>query len=205
MVCFIARQVEQVVDEETGMSRTTPEDWLDEGLAVLAVDGPDGLTIDGLCRRLDVTKGSFHHHFDGYPDFESRLLEHFEDEGTHEIIETVEREPTPEAKFRRLLDIVVEYSRRQEHDPEIAIRAWAHHDEAVREVQERVDERRVEYVRSLCREMGFDDDLAERLSNLVYAVIVGCEQMHPPIRGDNLRALFDECLDHYDLATTESR
>lgn len=187
------------------MSQTTPTDWLDEGLAVLAVDGPDGLTIEALCRRLDVTKGSFHHHFDGYADFEARLLEHFESEGTVEIIEQVEREPTAAAKLRHLLDVVVAASREAEKDPEIAIRAWAQHDESVREVQRRVDERRIEYLRSLCREMGLDDARAERLSDLLYTVIVGCEQMHPPIRGERLRALFDACLELGDVTTAEGR
>lgn len=200
----LSHDASKPVTAERDMAGTTPTDWLDEGLAVLASDGPDGLTIDELCRRMDLTKGSFHHHFDGYADFKARLLRHFEAEGTTDIIETVEAEPTPEAKLRRLLAVVEAYSHRAERDPEITIRAWAQHDEAVREVQARVDERRVEYVRSLCRDAGVGEDRVDRLAAMLYAVIVGSEQMQPPIRGGDLRSLFDEWLDHCGLDGPDS-
>jgi len=188
----------------TSMTRTTPTDWLDAGLAILATDGPEAVTIDELCSRLDVTKGSFYHHFDGYADYETRLLEHFETEGTQEIIETVESEPTSEAKLYRLLDVVVAASRQAESDPELAIRAWAQQDEAVRAVQERVDDRRIAYLRSLTTDI-VDDDRADSLATLLYAALVGCEQLHPPLRGDQVRSLFDEILRGYGLPPTDHR
>ena len=45
------------------MTRHKREDWLEQGLAVLVQAGVEALTIDGMCQRLGVTKGSFYYHF----------------------------------------------------------------------------------------------------------------------------------------------
>lgn len=50
---------------------------------------------------MELAEGSFHHHLDGADDFQSRLLRLFEAEGTGEIIETVEAEPTPDKTSTR--------------------------------------------------------------------------------------------------------
>jgi AcrR family transcriptional regulator len=41
-------------------SRLTVDDWVQAGFAILAEVGIKALKIDRLCRRLDVTKGSFY-------------------------------------------------------------------------------------------------------------------------------------------------
>lgn len=120
-------------------------------------------------------------------------------QGTLQIIETVEQETTPEAKLRRLLAIVVENSRQVDCDPEVALRAWALHDDEAQAVQQRVDARRLDYLETLCGRLIPDAARARRSAHLLYAVLIGCEHMHPPIYGDALRALFDEYLDLYDL------
>ena len=182
------------------MARKTKEDWLRTGVTALIEAGPDGLTVDGLCRRLDVTKGSFYHHFDGYDDFKMRLLAYFEQEGTLNIIDVVEETAdTPQARLHRLLDIIVRHSRELEHNPEVVVRAWARQDEAAAAVQTRVDRRRIAYVESLCQQLVGDAETAKRMAQLLYAILVGCEQLQPPVQGDGLRALFDEYLRFYQV------
>jgi AcrR family transcriptional regulator len=44
----------------TTNSRLTVDDWVQAGFAILAEEGIKALKIDGLCRRLEVTKGSFY-------------------------------------------------------------------------------------------------------------------------------------------------
>ena len=61
-----------------GPSMPTRSDWIQAGLAAVADDGPNGLRIDRLCRRLGVSKGSFHHHFAGAGDFKRALLAAYE-------------------------------------------------------------------------------------------------------------------------------
>jgi AcrR family transcriptional regulator len=56
--------------------------WLDEGLDLLATSGVNGVTIQALCERLGLSKGSFYHHFKGMAGYRTALLEHFEERET---------------------------------------------------------------------------------------------------------------------------
>ena len=181
------------------MARITPEAWLEAGMERLTEQGPEGLVIEALCVRVGATKGSFYHHFASQAEYRARLLEHFEREGTLRIIEAAEEAPTPRAKLARLLDIVVSLSRDPAPDPETAIRAWARQDEAVAEVQARVDARRTEYVQGLLEAIVTDPGRARTMARSLYATLVGSQHMQPPLRGDELRAVFDAHLRLYGL------
>lgn len=174
------------------MAQKTKRDWWLAGVALLAEAGPQGLTIEALCQRLEVTKGSFYHHFAGYDEFKVSLLAFYEAEGTLNIIEQLAELPTPQTKLRGLMDIVVEASLTYRNYPEVAIRAWALQDEAVKAVQVRVDGRRLAYVQALCQEITGDPHRAQMMARHLYAILVGSEQMQPPLHGEELRALFDE-------------
>ncbi len=176
------------------MSRKTKRDWLMAGTELLATDGANGLTIEALCYHLGLTKGSFYHHFGGYEDFKASLLAFYEEEGTLDIISRLADAPTPEAKLHRLIEMVVAASTQFVTYPEVAIRAWALQDEAVRVVQMRVDGRRLAYVESLLLEITGEPATARRSAHLMYAILVGAEQMQPPVVGADLQALFDEYL-----------
>jgi AcrR family transcriptional regulator len=178
------------------MTRKSKHDWLEEGLYVLAEVGASDLTIDTLTTRLSVTKGSFYHHFKGYQDFVDNLMAHFEEVCTRDIIAQTEQESAPAGKLQRLIEVTSRYPPRLD----VAIRAWALHDENVRLVQERIDHHRLEYVRSIFIEVTGDEARARLMGQMLYAVVVGCEQLQPPIQGDDLTALVDEFRRLYGIA-----
>ncbi|RJL31944.1 TetR/AcrR family transcriptional regulator [Bailinhaonella thermotolerans] len=164
-------------------------DWLETGLRVLGRDGARALTVERLCAELDLTKGSFYHHFKGMAGFTADLLAYFEIEHTGRLIDEVEARG-PEggrAKLARLLDLVVADETRHA-GLESAVRAWAFQDPKVHAVQERVDRRRVDYLRGLCREMGVPD--AEPMAELFHLVLVGAQQSVPPVGPDALRDVY---------------
>jgi hypothetical protein len=43
------------------------DDWLDEGLRLVASLGAPALTLDRICERMALTKGAFYHHFGSVP------------------------------------------------------------------------------------------------------------------------------------------
>jgi AcrR family transcriptional regulator len=188
------------------MTPKKQEDWLRAGIdELLQAGGPQGLTIDALCRRLKVTKGSFYHHFDGYDDFKRKLLTFYEDTGTEQIIDRLDALPTALQKLHALLWELVRYSELTMLNVDVVIRAWALQDEAVQAVQTRVDGRRLAYVKKLCQEIIGDERQGERLAQMLYAILVGSEQMQPLIVGDTLRVLFDEALRFYGAAPLEEK
>ncbi len=181
------------------MARKTKRDWFVVSVQILREAGPQGLTIDALCQALQMTKGSFYHHFGSYNGFKEQFLAFYEQEGTLDIITQLADLPTPKEKLHQLLAIVVNYSTRLPENPEVAMRAWALQDTAVAQTQARIDGRRRQYLQELGAQITGDVAQAATLANLLYAVLVGSEQMQPPIVGASLQRLFDECLRLYNL------
>jgi AcrR family transcriptional regulator len=58
----------------TTNSRLTVDDWVQAGFAILAEEGIKAMKIDRLCRRLDVTKGSFYWHFTDIAGYRAALV-----------------------------------------------------------------------------------------------------------------------------------
>ncbi len=179
------------------MTRRTQRDWLLAGFEIVTAEGRDGLKLEALCSRMGVTRGSFYHHFRDLADYRTQLLELYRREGTLRIIEVVDQEATPRGRLERLLGMIVDLSS-EDWNAEPAIRAWALQDAEVRDVQKAIDARRVEYVEQLLAQMGAEPARARLLSEFLYALLIGCEQMHPPVYGARLRAVFDEFLSMID-------
>jgi AcrR family transcriptional regulator len=178
-------------------TRTT---WLDAGLEMLARDGAPGVTIERLTAQLGLSKGSYYHHFKGVGDFRTALLEYFEAQFTTRLIDAVEKEPDAPAKvkLRKLLKLVL--SDEDHAELEIAVRAWALQDTEARAAQERVDQARTGYLRALCQGIDGVDD-PDRLAQLLYLLLIGAEQVLPPVSKRELRDLYEMTL---RLATGES-
>ena len=117
-------------------------DWLEAGLASLAQDGPNGLRIDRLCRRLEVSKGSFHHHFAGAADFKQALLGTYETRVVAALDEAIEQMTgtTPKAALAGLTAAITGSESFYRPDLEVAMRAWAYSDPEVRAVRQTREE-----------------------------------------------------------------
>ena len=59
----------------TTNSRLSVDDWIQAGFAILAEEGIKALKIDRLCRRLEVTKGSFYWHFTDIAGYRAVLVQ----------------------------------------------------------------------------------------------------------------------------------
>ena len=162
---------------------------MDAGLELLATEGAPAITIERLTDQLGVTKGSYYHHFGSAGGFKAALMEYFEAQYTTRLIDTIDAEDAkPRAKLEHLLRLVLA-------DPdsaalEIAVRAWALQDPEVRAAQERVDEARTAYLKELCRGLGADVD-PDRYAQLLYLILIGAEQVLPPVERTDLREIYN--------------
>ena len=78
------------------MKRFNKADWLDFALQVLAKNGPDGLSIERLCKSAKRTKGSFYHHFADQQRFVAELLTPWQRHNLHEPIAGSSQGDVPE-------------------------------------------------------------------------------------------------------------
>ena len=167
--------------------RTAREQWIQQGLDALASGGPDAVRIEALARALGVTKGGFYWHFNGRRALLEEMLDEWERLVVDEVARRVdESSGTAREKLVRLFDIATA-SGRPLLELELAIRDWARRDKTVARHLRRVDTRRVDYTRSLFREL-CDDDEAEVRSLLAMTLFIG----GPYVRADfGSRSRFD--------------
>jgi AcrR family transcriptional regulator len=180
--------------------RTTKQDWLFEGLTLIAEEGVAALTIDAVMQRLGVTKGSFYHHFKNIQDYKEQLLLFFEQQGTLNIIELVQHASSASEKLHQLRELIIAGPSKLE----VVMRGWAVQDELVRTVNERVDAQRFSFVRELSKALLAEgsvepskafksaEDQAEMMAQVMFALYIGARQMLPPLEGDAIRRLFVE-------------
>ncbi len=89
---------------ERSESRHCAEDLLGAGLKLLETDSVQQLTIDALCRKLKVTKGSFYHHFKNRADFLERMLEHWVEGWTLASIEAADEGVDAVERFNLIVE-----------------------------------------------------------------------------------------------------
>jgi AcrR family transcriptional regulator len=164
------------------VKKITKETWLTEGLLALAEVGPHALTVDFMCQRLAVTKGSFYHHFKNRQDYVEEILKLWEEENTSRLIGLAEANQGIQTKIDALLKLVYEIP----PDREIAVRALALYDPLARRYQERIDQKRQAYLLDLNRHFFKDAKEAELLAAIDYAWFLGLISIFPRIKKPHL-------------------
>jgi AcrR family transcriptional regulator len=153
-------------------TRTPRSTWIEEGLRALGVGGPDAVRIERLAQTLGVTKGGFYWHFQHRGALLEEMLDSWERVVIDDVIEYVEGGGgDARAKLRRLFargasggDLM---------HVELAIREWARRDKKVARRMKRIDNRRMDYMRSLFGELSADEVEVEVRCFLAMSIFVG--------------------------------
>lgn len=124
------------------MSRTEV-DWIELGFELLRTRGPQGVTIEELCRAAGRSKGAFYHRFSGTDAYRDALLARWIERNTASILEHLgaaesgdERQAQLTALDRLALSIDLDLER--------SIRGWGTHDAVVQDVINQTDRARLE-------------------------------------------------------------
>jgi AcrR family transcriptional regulator len=171
-----------------GFTVVTRERWLAEGVDALRAEGPTGLRIDRLARRLGLTKGSFHHHFAGAPDYRRALLAHCCARADSAIADARTRLaslPAPDlvATLPALADGL--------HDRalDVALRGWAVEDAEASSAVAAIDGARLAFLEELWTE-ALGDPAAARVAALVPHLVTVGASVSPGVRDDELDGVF---------------
>jgi AcrR family transcriptional regulator len=153
-------------------TRTPRSSWIEEGLRALAGGGPDAIRIEPLAQALGVTRGGFYWHFDDRRALLEEILDAWERMSVDEVIERVESESgDARAKLRRLSALAASSGEPLRID--LAVRDWARREQAVAERLRRVDNRRMDYMRSLFGAFCPDEDDVETRCMVFYSLWIG--------------------------------
>jgi AcrR family transcriptional regulator len=151
--------------------QTPRSEWIEAGLRALAAGGPDAVRIEPLAESLGVSRGGFYWHFGNRTALLDEMLDSWEKASVDEVLERVEREGgDPRRKVRRagaltfsdwLLPI------------DLAVRDWSRRDAAVAARLRRMDNRRMEYLRSQFAQFCEDELEIEARSMLAFSLLIG--------------------------------
>jgi AcrR family transcriptional regulator len=170
------------------MERLTADDYFREALAVLGEQGSQAMTIASMCDRLDVTKGSFYHHFGGMPGFVEQLLAYWEREHSERLISISRAQPDAALRIGGLTEMAVNLP----HASESAIRAWGRSNPEVAEVTARVDKRRERHVVDAIAALGIDRPRSRLLGRIAMDLLVGIQVREVPPDPKRVRQMFEE-------------
>jgi AcrR family transcriptional regulator len=135
-------------------TRLSREQWLDRALEVLAAEGPGKLNIEHMAGALGVSRGSFYWHFKDRADFIRSLLDYWHEIHTAPVPALMAAsEKSGKAKLRYFLQMI-HNERLTRFD--MPLRIWAATDPTVADKVSRTDKFRMDYVRSLFEELGFE-------------------------------------------------
>ena len=186
------------------VARTPRSAWIEAGLSALAAGGPDAVRIEALARTLGVTKGSFYWHFDGRQALLDGVLDAWERVSVDEVIARVEGERGGESggtnagdarsKLERLGAIARSGERVLGVDPlavDLAVRDWARRDAQVARRLRRVDNRRMDYMRSLFGAFCADEAEVEDRCLLAFSLWIGSHFIAADHRGRSRAAVVE--------------
>ncbi|MER0449968.1 TetR/AcrR family transcriptional regulator [Streptomyces sp. Edi4] len=158
-----------------GATRTPRGKWIEEGLRALVAGGPETVRIEALAQALGVSKGGFYGYFRNRGALLTEMLDTWEYEVTESVIEQVESGGgDARARLERLFAIAAATDGPvRGTTADIAIRDWARRDAAVAARLRRVDNRRMDYLRSLFSSFCPDEDEVEVRCLLAVSVRIG--------------------------------
>jgi AcrR family transcriptional regulator len=154
--------------------------WLQAGLDALRKGGVGAVRVERLAADLELTKGSFYHHFRDRSALLDALLEFWSREMTDAEFERISAlRGGLAARLVALAEDVLEKGMGR-YDP--AIRAWARTERKVANAVAQVDRRRVRALTELFEEVGFSPSEARIRARTFYTFLLGEPQVRAPVR-----------------------
>lgn len=169
----------------------TKEHYFEAALDVIAREGVESVTIATLCRRLNVTIGSFYHHFRSSKVFLQAFYGWWEAEHAFQLVDQARSEPDPLSRLALLKKLAGGLP----HDAEAAIRVWSSSHPDAAAAQARVDDARIDVVFDTLRELRLPPARSRTLAVMAVGVLVGMQQLGRA--GD--RALMKKAFDELEL------
>ena len=179
MVCFMKR-----------IYSKGQEKWLRAGLDILAKAGPQAITLEALGARLNLSKGSFYHHFNNQDDFLKQLVLYWEASMTDWMIDTTQLESASHSK--RLVKLAELTSKVAAMPIERAIRHWAKQNTDVKKALKRVEAKRCDYLCFLLTHAGIDEPLL--VSRIIYSIFIGAQYLDPPTTDKEMLKMYEQII-----------
>ena len=169
----MVRQTANSGSSSGSKERLSKADWVSAAKDALIQAGVTAVKIDRLANTLKVTRGSFYWHFASRQALLAELLKSWETETVECFQEVLDR--GIESGMDEFLALASLWLGDGPYDPayDSAIRDWAGTSSEVAESVRRVDRQRIDIIRQIFVDMGFEDEEAFLRARLAYFAQVG--------------------------------
>lgn len=163
-----------------GTNSLTRDDWLDLALVELKDHGYSALKAQPLAKKLNVTRGSFYHHFESLEDFHAAVISHWAERSSGQIIQTAQGANDPHTALDELLQKTLHSGEKLER----AVRSWSTIQASVAKAVEGVDQERIKVAEMLLVNGGVSKSIAIARARLLYWAAIG--RLMLPFPANNL-------------------
>ena len=137
-------------------NRATRDDWLKAALAALYEQGPKGLNIQALARRLSISKTSFYWHFKDKTELVNALIDLWRHEFTEVVTGNLELlNSPPKQRLARAMELIDEFDL---GNYDSTFRIWARTEPRVAEAVREANRQRLEFAGKAFEELGFSGE-----------------------------------------------
>jgi len=151
-------------DTKAAKRRLTRQDWIEAAIEQLSVAGIGTVSIEQLAANLNVTRGSFYHHFNAREDLLKAMLDYWAQRWTYDVRDQITALNLDPATTLLALMRAIRSNHAADYDA--PFRAWALHDPLARRVVEDVDRVRLAIIQSQFVALGFRGSNAENRARL---------------------------------------
>lgn len=138
------------------LPKLSREKWLELSIQALEKDCKSKFSLDSLIQAMPVTKGSFYSHFKNRSEFLLALVDYWDRNDTQSIIEALARLHEDLSPEDRLWELTQAIHDLELNHYELLIRTISFEYPETRDAIEKVDRRRIDTLRKLFTEIGFE-------------------------------------------------
>ncbi len=168
--------------EPGSANRLSERDFINEAFDIIAETGSyDGLTIDNLCSRLNVSKGSFYWHFKGRAGLIDAVVGAWSGRLHENIYSDIEAQ-TSGKPDQGIAGIIEVWSNSNISQIDRVMRNWASKDDKVQQAVANADQLLLNYLKEKFKAVGLTEREAYRRARLLIAIGIAQPQLrHLPL------------------------
>lgn len=146
------------------------KDWMEAGQQILLEEGISGMRLTKLVKRLNISTGSFYHHFEDMDDYLGKLAQYYSSDQVRHLAEAVSEEiDDPVEQLKTLAQRSVEQGLFQ---LDIAMRIWGSSDPRAAQASRDGEEVILSFISNAFERIGFERREAELRAMILLSVNV---------------------------------
>ena len=148
------------------------EDWIEVAKTTLIREGVGGVKIDRLAKKAGVTRGGFYYRFKSRQGLLDALLQDWRTTNNQPWLDAIKGPGTPAERFNAWMQLMLA-ERDYKPDYDTSVRSWSRTSPAVAKAVHEVDETRIDALKTIFVDAGYEDDEAFVRARITYFQQIG--------------------------------